>query len=255
MKGAVAPDTTTSTSVQGAAQSRMVLKAALEHRRSNPTTPYIAEAWDKELKNASLLPRFTKIPQGICNGFILNFPTIHNTQAPANSNSVYTYKSHFNASIQKKIQKSRYIGPFSAQSLMELIGPFQSSPLSIIPKPGNTDKFRLIQNFSFPRNTKFPHHNPSINSHIDANDFPTTWGKFSIIYLLILRLPPGSEVATRDIAEAYCTIPLHPSQWPAAIVRTANDEFYIDTCTAFRATPSAGAYGHIADAGAEILRY
>jgi hypothetical protein len=56
-KGAVAPDMTTSTSVQGVVQSCMVLKAALEHRRSNPTTPYIAEAWDKELKNASLLPR------------------------------------------------------------------------------------------------------------------------------------------------------------------------------------------------------
>jgi len=142
------------------------------------------------------------------------------------------YKDQFEASIQKEIQKSRYIGPFSAETLTKLIGPFQTSPLLIIPKPGRPDKIRLIQNFSFPHSydTQFP--NPSINSHIDPNDFPTTWGKFSVIYLLISRLPPGSEAATRDVAEAYRMVPLHPSQWPAAVVRTSDTEFCVDTCTA-----------------------
>jgi hypothetical protein len=127
--------------------------------------------------------------------------------------------------------------------------------VSIIPKPYKPDKYRLIQNFSFPRAHHTKYLNPSINAHINTNDFPTTWGKFSVIYLLISRLPLGSEAATRDMAEAYCTIPLHPSKWTATIIRASDDKFYIDTCTAFRATPSTGAYGHVTDAGAKIFRY
>jgi hypothetical protein len=80
-------------------------------------------------------------------------------------------------------------------------------------------------------------------------------GNFSIVYLLISRLPPNSKLATRDVAEAYRTIPLHESQWPSAIVRTDNDQFYVDMCLAFGATPSAGMYGTVADAGAEIIRH
>lgn len=93
----------------------------------------------------------------------------------------------------------------------------------------------------------------NINSFISTNDFPTIWGKFSIILNLAANLPPGSKVATRDVAEAYYTIPLHPSQWPAAIIRTSPTHGCIDTCIAFGSTPAAGAYGHIADAAAEIF--
>lgn len=48
-------------------------------------------------------------------------------------------------------------------------------------------------------------------------------------------------------------VPLHQSQWPAGVVRISESEFCVDTCTAFRAAPSAGAYGHVTDAGAEIF--
>jgi hypothetical protein len=123
----------------------------------------------------------------------------------------------------------------------------------MIPKPGRPGKFRLIQNFSFPINPspRFP--NPSINNAIDSSLFLCTWGKFSTICLLISHLPPGSQAATRDIAEAYRTIPLHASQWPAAVVRISETHACIDTCVAFGASPSCGAYRLIADAGAEIL--
>jgi hypothetical protein len=72
--------------------------------------------------------------------------------------------------------------------------------------------------------------------------------------LLIAHLSPGSEAATRDVAEAYRTIPLHPSQWPAAVVRAPGELYYIDKCLSFGAAPSAGVYGHVADAAAEIFR-
>lgn len=242
------------TSAQGVEPPRTEPKDALERRRLMPLTPYKAEAWRQELRRAGLLERFAKIPDGLRLGFKIDFPPVKSIQVPPNKSSITEYQIEFESIIQKELDKGRYIGPFRAETLESIIGPFQSSPLSIIPKPGKPGKFRIVQNFSFPVSTNVSHPNPSINSYINANDFPTTWGKFSIIYLIIANLPPGSEAATRDVAEAYRTVPLHPSQWPAGVVRVSDSQFCIDTCTAFGATPSAGVYGHVADAGAEIFR-
>ena len=57
----------------------------------------------------------------------------------------------------------------------------------------------------------------------------------------------------RDVVEVYRTIQLHTSQWPVAVVHTSETHACIDTCIAFRASPSNGAYGLIANAGAELL--
>jgi hypothetical protein len=56
------------------------------------------------------------------------------------------------------------------------------------------------------------------------------------------------------MAEAYHTILLHTSQWPAAVVRISKMMVCIDTCVAFGAAPSCGTYGQVADVGTEILR-
>lgn len=135
-----------------------------------------------------------------------------------------------------------------------LLGPYQTSPLSMIPKPGRPGKFRLVQNFSFhiDPSPRFP--NPLVNDAIDTSLFPCTWGNFSTVYLLISHLPPGSQVATRDVVEAYCTVPLHTLQWPAAVIHISETHACIDTCAVFGAAPSGGAYGLIADADAEILQ-
>ena len=232
----------------------MELLDALVLRGHSVPTPYKADAWERLLRDAGLIHRFHKIPLGLQHGFTLDFPPIRYTQTPPNKPSINTYATEFNESVCKEIAKGRYLGPFSLCEIERALGPIQTSPLSIIPKPGRPGKFRLIQNFSFPLATSSIFPNPSINSSIKAEDFPTTWGKFSVVYLLISRLPPGSEAATRDVAEAYRTIPLHQSQWPAAVVRISESQGCIDTFTAFGATPSAGAYGHMADAGCELMR-
>lgn len=254
-KVAVAPNTATNTCVQVADSPTTELSDALARRKLNPHTPYIASVWEKYLRAAKALNRFSKVPEGFRSGFHLDFPIITHVQIPPNKDSINQYRAEFNTIIEKEFKKDRYLGPFVHDTLERLIGPFQSSPLSIIPKPGKPGKYRLVQNFSFPHSLTPTYPNPSINSFIDSNRFPTTWGKFSIIYLLISRLPAGSEVATRDVAEAYRTIPLHPSQWPSSVVRVSDSEFCVDTCMAFGAAPSAGAYGHVADAGAEIFRH
>ena len=98
-----------------------------------------------------------------------------------------------------------------------------------------------------------PFSNPSINLHVNSDDFPCTWGTFNTIVLHIVQLPPGSQAAVQDVAEAYCTIPLHPSQWPVVVTCVRDNSFCIDTCTYFSTSRAAEGYGHVADAGTDIF--
>jgi hypothetical protein len=242
------------TLAQDAEPSRMEPARVLELRRLQPRTPYRADAWETALNRTGLINFFPNILSGLREGFCVGYPTPFRVQTPPNSTSLSVYEHEFKDIVNKELDKGRYIGPLTFSTIEAFLGPYQSSPLSLIPKSGKPGKFRLIQNFSFPIETSFRFLSASVNSAITSEFFPCTWGKFSTIYLLILCLPTGSQVAMRDVAEAYRTVPLHELQWPAAVVRISETTACIDTCIAFGASPSCGAYGLIADAGAEILR-
>ena len=126
---------------------------ALELRKHSPPTLYRADAWEQELKQAGLIDCFPFIPAGFREGFIVGYPEIFHVQSPPNSTSLSLYNSEFDDIISKELAKGRYIRPFLAADLVHTIGPFQSSPLSLIPKPGRLGKFRLVQNLSFPATT------------------------------------------------------------------------------------------------------
>ena len=248
------PATTTDTSVRAAHPHLTELKNALELRKLQALTPYKPQAWEFLLSSTNLTKKYPSLAQCLRTGFFLDFPIINLTQTPPNKSSISEFQDQFDKIIQLEIVKQRYIGPFSRIDIESLIGPFQSSPFSIIPKPGRPDHYRVLQNYSYPYNTTSTLPNPSINSFVDSDNFPTTWGTFSIISLLIHQLPPGSQAATRDVSEAYRTIPLHHSQWPGAVARVGTDTYCIDTATCFGTSPSAGIYGVVADAGADLFR-
>lgn len=140
------------------------------------------------------------------------YPKIICTQAPPNKPSLTEFAEVFKGNITVEIEKGRYIGPFSQVELEAAIRPFQTSPFDIILKPGKPGKFHLLQNLSFPLRPSLAYPNPSVNSQVDSDDFPCTWGTFATLCLVIARLPPGSQAAVQDVAEAYCTIPLHNLQ-------------------------------------------
>jgi hypothetical protein len=162
------------------------------------------------------------------------------------------YHDIFQQTVQQEFSKGRYEGPFSQQQVEHILGPFQTSPITIVPKPNKPGKYRIIQNFSSPYSN--PEGIRAINTDIISSDFPCTWGTFETISTTILHLPPGSQAAVRDIAEAYRTIPIKPSQWPGTVVRISHSQFAIDKCLAFGCSSSAGVYGNLADASADIFR-
>jgi hypothetical protein len=189
----------------------------------------------------------------IKHGALAGIPRILQTFTPLNKSSTESLSLIFNDIIQAEFDKGRYLGPFSRDELEDEIGPFQSSPLSLVPKSGKPGKFRLIQNLSYPHNNK---PNPSINSALNSNDFPCTWGTFRTISTLIWSLPPGAQAAVRDISEAYRIIPLHESQWAGVVMRISNhpERFALNTCNSFGCATAGGLFGLFGDALAEILR-
>ncbi|KAE8183593.1 hypothetical protein CF335_g8277 [Tilletia laevis] len=118
-------------------------------------------------------------------------------------------------------------------------------PLSLIPKP--PDKFRLIQNFS-----------ANVGGSQATNDliprsWATTWSTFRQIVGNILSLPPESEACTRDVDSAYRLLPIHPSQWPAFVLRT-EEGFFIDTRVSFGVGPGTGVFGRVGEAALDVFR-
>ena len=223
--------------------------------RSRAQTPYHPDVWNHFITIHNLIGPYAHIPLSLTNGFLVRAPSITSTFTPPNHPSITLNYPAFRSIIEAEFTKGHYIGPFSQLVLKGLIGPFRSSPLSIIPKPRKPGKYRLIQNLLHPHNA-MSWHTLSINAQVDSHLFPCAWGTFLTACALIASLPPGTQGATRDVAEAYRTIPLHPSQWPSLVVRIDEDPptFAVDTTLCFGYGPSAGVYGELRDAGLDIMR-
>jgi hypothetical protein len=240
------------TNVPDAAQNTTALLSALAVRRTKPVTPLLIDGWRTLMLKHSLVNKYPSVLSTLQHGAVIGVPHIEHSFTPPNKPSVAYYSTTFQTILQHEYATGRHLGPFTKAELEEAIGPFQTSPLSIIPKPNKPGKFRLVQDFSFPRTPASPIQ--SINARIDSSFYPCTWGTFSTMALCIARLPPGSQAAARDEAEAYRTMPLHPSQWNGTVVRIGDDAFNLDTCLAFGLAPSAGIYGACADAANDIMR-
>ncbi|KAF5320261.1 hypothetical protein D9611_011256 [Ephemerocybe angulata] len=251
---ATAVRTTIATFARAAVRPLMELRRALEERTRNPASLYRVDEVERLLRCSGLAGRYPLVVDGLCHGFRVGFPSVPVTQVPENKPSVEQYRAAFEAAVAKELDKGRYIGPASRADMEIALGHFQCSPLSIIPK-AMVGKYRIIQNFSFPLSPSAAYPLPSINSHTDASTFPCTWGTFASVAYLVWHLPPGSQMAVRDVTEAYRTIPLHWSQWSATVVGLGKCLFCADTFAAFGARPSGGVFGMVADAFVDLMRW
>ena len=247
------PPTSNATNVPDAGARIMELKGALELRKNQAITPYKVDAWEFFLHQCNLYSKYPNLVSSLRKGFDAGIRPIYLTYTPPNSSTLLLHPEAYQDMVSNEFAKGRYISPCSQQEVERLIGPFQSSPLSWVPKAGKPNKFRAVHNFSYP-------HTPtsttiSINGSIDADMFPCTWGTFDTICFTIFNLPPGSQAAIRDVAEAYRTIPITPDQWPGLVVKLlGDDEFAINLCNNFGLTSAGGIYGQLGDATLDILR-
>ena len=222
-------------------------------------TPLIAHEWQNALEAANILHKYPNIPTFITYGADAGIPPILQTFAPPNHQTISSHQAVFKEIINAEFTKEHYWGPYSRAELESIIGPFQTSPLSLIPKARKPGKFRLIQNLSYPHSLKL-NGVRSINSSIETDLYPCTWGTFSTVTVIVRSLPPGSLGACRDIAEAYRIVPLARTQWPGIVVRLEEDgplnpkPFALNTCTCFGKKSSGGLFGMFGDALLDIFR-
>lgn len=247
----------TSTNAQDVARKNTA-RTPVHRHKPNICTPLVPEEWRAALDEAGLLERYPQIPSFLTYGADAGIPRLRTTFTPPNHPSIASHQTIFDEIVNIEFQKGRYQGPFSRTELESIIGPFQTSPLSLIPKAGKPGKFRLIQNLSYPRNVT--RNIRSINSSIETDLYPCTWGTFSTVATLVWSLPPGSLGACRDVSEAYRIIPLAENQWPGIVIRLEEDgpddrkPFALNTCTSFGKKSSGGLFGLFGDALLDIFR-
>jgi hypothetical protein len=117
------------------------LRHVLELRKLQALTPYKLDGWDRLLRQADLFPEYAHISDNLRFGFFIKLPPISFTQTPPNCPTIVEFHCQFTEIVWDKFGKGCYIGPFSRVNLESLIGPFQSSPFSIIPKLAKPNKF------------------------------------------------------------------------------------------------------------------
>ena len=119
----------------------MVPSTVLRHRKTNPLTPYKPDAWRRQLERHGLLGRYPDLYLSLTQGFDVGVPSIQQTYIPPNSSVINKYPEVYEEIVETEFQKGRYLGPFSRAELESLIGPFQSSPLSLVTKPGKPGRY------------------------------------------------------------------------------------------------------------------
>ena len=184
--GATTNHLITSTNALDVEKRHMVLRSAVSQRKCKPLTPLVADQWDINLCITRLHTKYPQIPEYIQHSAHAGIPQIHCSHTPPNNQSTEIIADIFNEMIKSEFDKGRYLGPFSQEELEDEIGPFQSSPLSLVPKAGKPGKFHLIQNLSHPHTN---HPVPSINALLNSDNFPCTWGTFRTVCTLIRNLP------------------------------------------------------------------
>src|SRR5882762_11845028 len=158
-------------SAPGAAKPTTEPRTVLSHRQHEPLTPLRPTAWHEALVHMNLEHKYPCLMHLLTHGFNAGIPHILITYTPSNNLPTYEHLCTFQDIVNNEFRKGRYIGPFSHNELISFIGDFQTSPISMVPKPGKPGHFHLVQNLSYP-------HIPqgfvsSINHNIDSDLYPS----------------------------------------------------------------------------------
>ncbi|KEP46856.1 putative reverse transcriptase domain protein [Rhizoctonia solani 123E] len=217
-------------------------------RPQRPPLLLLPDMWEAELRDLGLLEEFNDVPTGLRVGFKIGAAgPVTKTTIPDNHSSARAMPDVITEHITQELAAGRYSGPYNKNSLEHLIGPFSVAPLGVVDKPSAPGKFRIIQDFSYPRN----HPSTSLNSQIDPDEFTCTWGFFGDVVKIIAEAPPGSLGATFDVESAYRQMPIHDDDLPHTVVHW-NGDFYIDHRAPFGAASSNGIFGRCGDSMATI---
>ena len=115
----------------------------LEQQKKEGLTPYHPSAWAEELLKHNLSCKYLNLPESLVQGFDVRIPTINKSYTPPNNSSLNQFPDVYLEIIKNKFAKGQYLGPLSGNEVKDLIGPFQSSPLSLVSKPEKPKDYQV----------------------------------------------------------------------------------------------------------------
>lgn len=211
-------------------------------------TPLRWQAWENHLNEAGLLEEFADVPVGIRDGFRLGYnEPLVSSYMPPNHSSASNNPDPVRAYIAKEIAAGRYSAGFDPDDLATRFH-YRTSPLGVVDKD---DKFRIVSDFSFPRNDPLQH---SINSKIDVSWFKTDYATFSECYLYVANASPGSQAAVYDVDAAYRRMPIAPED-QAYVCLHFDGSIHLDHNACFGSASSHAMLGRCANSICAIFRF
>ncbi|KAE8217468.1 hypothetical protein CF319_g8450 [Tilletia indica] len=214
---------------------------------ANARRPLNPDGFDRVLRSLNLMDDYGDLVEGFRGGFDFGIPPIQETRTPPNHLSATENMEGLDQIAAKELEKGRWAGPYSREEIEKEIGPFQSSPMGLIPKP-NGD-WRLVQDLSYPRNGSYL----SINSYIVADEYLTTWDDVTTVFVALRELSRQVQGATFDAMEAFRGILALASQLPGLIVQLREGVFYYDFFLPFGLASATGVWGRVADCVKAII--
>ena len=147
-------------------------------------TPYDPDAWDSMLARFNLTIGFPTLSTSMRRGFSVgNPPPFLSSFTPQNHPSALANPGVIDNYILDELSSSRISGPYSTHVVEHILGHFYSCPLGLVPKSGESGKWRIIRDLS-----KKDTHGISVNDRLDPDDFPTEWGSARVMEQMVSGL-------------------------------------------------------------------
>jgi len=137
--------------------------------------------------------------------------------------------------ITTEITEGRLLGPLSGHLTL----PVHISPLGLVPKPHQPNKFRLIVDLSHPAGG-------SVNDGIDSDLCSLHYATVHDAVSIIKQLGRDTQLAKLDMKDAYRIVPIHPADYHLLGI-TWKGETYIDRALPFGLSSAPKIFNAVAD--------
>lgn len=169
--------------------------------------------------------KFKILINGFRQGFKLGTVGEISNKLPKNHKSALENPTQVDAKLAIESLRGRIAGPFQSPPFVNMV----FSPLGLVPK-GDTGKFRLIHDLSYPKGH-------SVNSLIPLENSTVQYEGLDQVIKLVKRFGKGAMMAKTDIEDAFRIICLHPSEYHL-LGFSWNNLFYYDKCLPMGASSS-----------------
>ena len=165
------------------------------------SSPFRLENWSPAFLSHPDKQFVAYIRTGLLEGFRIGFnrevTSLHSRAH--NHPSAAANPALVSESIAAEVAKGRLVGPIP-EHLVPLV---KISPLGLIPKPHQVNRWRMIVDLSYPRNH-------SINAGISEELASVTYAHVDDAVRCIQALGAGTRLIKTDLDSAYRQIPVHP---------------------------------------------